>query len=367
MPSFPESHTRSAATDAPPAASAASRPARLGVVVIGRNEMPRVRLALLAACRETDRVVYVDSGSTDGSVAFARRLAVPVVDLDPAFPMNAARARNAGFDRLQAEMPDVEYVQFVDGDCELEPGWLEQGVRELDTQPDLAVVAGRCRERFRADSIYNRLCDIEWDVTPGESKACGGNAMMRASALRQVDGFNPAIPAGEEPELCVRLRQQGWRIVRLDREMVRHDAQMSHFGQWWKRAARAGYAYAQGSSLHGKPPERHWVRESRSIWFWGLGVPVTAFGLAPVSGGWSLLVLGGYLVLAGRVFCHCRRRESHASDAALYTMFTILGKFPQVLGQIRFHAARLLGRTLSRHESLHRSTRVRRMDNASSG
>ena len=53
--------------------------------------------------------------------------------------------------------------------------------------------------------------------------------------LYGVGGFNPAVIAGEEPELCVRLRQAGWKIHRLDAEMTLHDAAMTSWRQWWKR------------------------------------------------------------------------------------------------------------------------------------
>ena len=140
--------------------------------------------------------------------------------------------------------------------------------------------AGRLRERFPDRSVYNMLCDIEWNTPVGETKACGGNAMLRADALTQVGKYREDLIAGEEPELCVRLRASGWKIWRLDVEMALHDAAMTRFGQWWKRTKRAGYAFAQGAHLHGAPPERAGVRQSRSAWVWGLAIPVLAIGLS---------------------------------------------------------------------------------------
>ena len=56
---------------------------------------------------------------------------------------------------------------------------IEQAYSALANQPNLAIVCGRLRERFPEQSIYNRLCDMEWDTPVGETKACGGIAMMR--------------------------------------------------------------------------------------------------------------------------------------------------------------------------------------------
>src|SRR5689334_13166902 len=201
----------------------------VGLVAIGRNEGERLRRCLASAIGRGLRIVYVDSGSTDGSVTLARSLGVDVVELDLSIPFTAARARNAGFEHLLRACPDLEFVQFVDGDCEIVDGWLTKAEEFLREHPEFAVVTGRRRERFPGASVYNRICDIEWHTPVGEMHWCGGDTMMRASALRQVNGFDPAFIAGEEPELCVRLRDKGWKIYRLDAEMTSHDADMHHF------------------------------------------------------------------------------------------------------------------------------------------
>jgi GT2 family glycosyltransferase len=317
---------------------------RVGLVAIGRNEGERLVRALKSVRDQVAVIVYVDSGSTDQSVANARQLGAEVVELDRAVPFTAARARNLGWEHLTAGHPEIELIQFIDGDCELDGGWLPGAIAELSQDTNLAVVAGRRRERHRNDTIYNRLCDIEWDTPVGEAKAVGGDALMRVAALKQVGGFDPTLIAGEEPELCVRIRQHGWSIRRLALDMTWHDAAMTRFGQWWKRTVRAGHAYAEGAARHGRPPERHWVRESRSIWLWGLVVPVIAMLLAPFTHGLSLALFGIYGLLAFRVLQYARRRHLAWLDAAAYAVFTVLGKFPQVVGQMKFYWHQLLGR-----------------------
>jgi GT2 family glycosyltransferase len=319
---------------------------RVGVVAIGRNEGERLRQCLTSAiAQQAAQVVYVDSGSTDHSGAMARSLGVEVVELDLSIPFTAARARNAGFARLMELSPTLEFVQFVDGDCELVAGWLDRAQRELDAHPEVAVVCGRRRERYPEQSIYNRLCDLEWDTPIGEAKACGGDAMMRVAVVQQVGGFNPTLIAGEEPELCVRIRQQGWKIWRIDAEMTLHDAQMMHFSQWWKRFLRAGHAYAEGAYLHGRSPERHWVKESRSIWLWGLLMPLGAIGLSGFTHGWSLLILAAYPLTTYRVYQYGSQRGLKPKDAGLYALSCVIGKFPNVLGQIKFYWNRWRGKT----------------------
>ena len=317
---------------------------RVGVVIIGRNEGDRLKRCLRSVSGSGIPVAYVDSGSTDGSVQAAEEAGADVVELDLSIPFTAGRARNAGFERLRTSAGGIDHVQFVDGDCELTPDWMERGARELERLPKAAVVAGRCRERSRDASIYNRLCDIEWAGPVGEVPAVGGILMVRADVLQEVGGFNPALIAGEEPELCLRIRRRGWQVHRLGEEMTLHDAAMTRFGQWWKRMVRSGYAYAEGFALHGKSPDRYCARERRSIFFWGLAVPVLALAAAWWTRGLSLILLAGYAVLAWRISRGMRTAGTPPSDARLYAFSCVAGKFPQLMGLLKFGIGRLTGR-----------------------
>lgn len=326
----------------------------VGVVVIGRNEGNRLKECLLSVIGERRSIVYVDSGSIDGSVELARSLDVSVVELDLSIPFTAARARNAGFEYLLQMKRKFDFVQFVDGDCLVAPEWFEKATEVLNALPEVVVVCGRRREQFPENSVYNRLCDIEWNTPVGEAKACGGDAMMRVSALKQVKAFNPTLIAGEEPELCVRLRQAGGKIMRIDAEMTLHDAQIMHWSQWWKRSVRNGHAYAEGAFMHGKPPEKHWVKESRRIWFWALILPVLAVATAWLTKGISIiLLLTAYSILVFRVYKYAKTTDISDSDALLYGLFCVLDKFPQIVGQIQFHLSRIFGkkRTILEYKS----------------
>jgi len=319
--------------------------ARIGVVAIGRNEGERLQRCLAALGPQVGTVVYVDSGSTDGSVDHSRSRGVEVVALDLSIPFTAARARNEGFARLLEKAPATDYVQFVDGDCEIAPGWLDQAQTALDQRPEVAVVCGRRRERFPEASVYNRLCDLEWNTPIGEAEACGGDALMRTAALRQVGGYRPTLIAGEEPELCIRLRAAGWKIARLDAEMTLHDAAMTRFGQWWKRNVRAGHAFAEVSWLPRASPCCICKRECRSNWLWGLLFPLAVLLAAPFTFGLSLLALLIYPVQAWRIARYRRRVfQDQPADARTYGRFVVVGKFAQALGQLQYHKNRLLAR-----------------------
>ncbi|MGB5812985.1 MAG: glycosyltransferase [Polyangiales bacterium] len=314
---------------------------KLGAVIIGRNEGERFIRCLDGLLARADSIVYVDSGSTDGSVAHARSKGVDVVALDRSVPFTAARARNAGFGQLRELEPDVARVMFVDGDCEVDPGWLPAANAFLDSHEEYGVVCGRRRERYPEATIYNYLCDVEWNTPVGDADACGGDALMRVDALASVSGFDPGLIAGEEPELCVRLRQKGWKVRRLDREMTLHDAALSRFSQWWTRAVRAGHAYAEGTAMHGAPPERHWVRETRRAVFWGLMLPAFSILVAPWTAGASLALFALYPANALRIAL--RLRKSGEPRPWTVATFMMIAKFPEARGWLRYKANRLKG------------------------
>lgn len=309
---------------------------RVAAVIIGRNEGARFEACLAALPEALSPVIYVDSGSTDGSMEKARAHGAEVVSLDMNQPFTAARARNAGLTKLDTE--EVDFVQLLDGDCALREGWVATAQAALEAQPKLAVVCGRRRERHPETSLYNAMCDAEWDTPIGPAKACGGDAMMRLAALREVGGYRDGLIAGEEPELCVRLRQAGWQIERLDAEMTWHDAAMTRFGQWWHRTRRAGHAYAEGAALHGAPPERHWVRETRRALIWGAGLPALIVVGALIWPFWGALAL----IYPAQV-ARLALREA-GPDRWLRAGFTVLGKFAEAQGAMEFYIGRCFGR-----------------------
>lgn len=302
----------------------------MAAVAIGRNEGARLERCLrsLTACGVP--VVYVDSASTDGSVALARGLGAVVHELAMDRPFTAARARAEGFARL-GDAP--EYVMFVDGDCEVEGTWPARAVAFLDAEPGYAAVCGRRRERHPEASPYNRLIDAEWDTPVGEAAACGGDAVFRTSAYQAAGGFDPAMIAGEEPELCARLRAEGWRIMRLDAPMTVHDAAMTRLSQWWRRAYRSGIGYAQAWRQTGGGLYRAQI--VRALLWAGvvpLSVVVLAVAIHPVLLAlWPLAVALQWLRVA--------RREGHFA-----AHLAVLGKYAELAGILRYCRDLLAGR-----------------------
>lgn len=310
----------------------------IGFVAIGRNEADRLGRCIDALQCNGDRIVFVDSGSRDASIDIATRKGVAIVELSADKPFTAARARNEGFEGLLKQWPDTSFVMFIDGDCELMAGFMSPAIKMLRENPGVGVVTGRCRELRPNATIYNRLCDMEWNGPTGEIEATGGIFLTRTATFRASGGFNPSLIAGEEPEFCIRVRAAGESINRINEDMCFHDADMRRFGQWWRRAIRAGHSYAQVNKIHSGSYEA----ERRRAWLWGAIIPLTILAAAPMTGGLSILLI----MLYGVSFLKTRRdlikTGAEPNHAGTFAAFLVLSKFPNLLGLLDYHRKRLL-------------------------
>ena len=307
----------------------------IGVVVIGRNEGARLSLCLGSIRPYTQRIVYADSGSTDGSREVASHAGAHVLRLDDNLPHTAARGRREGLAELLRLHPDCEFVQFIDGDCVMADEWLTAASTFMQSNPQVAVVCGRRRELHPDASAYNHLCDDEWNTPVGEAEACGGDSMMRVSAVLEVGGFSPELRAGEEPELCSRLRAAKWKVWRIDAAMTEHDAAILHFGQWWKRALRGGFGYAQVHQVTSQTNHSLYGRQLRSALIWVVGVPLVGLFLALAARSPLPLLLPP--LLWGAQIARIAVRTGAGSFWSWHSAALLMtAKVPELLGAARF-------------------------------
>ncbi len=310
----------------------------VAIVAIGRNEGDRLKSCLRTVMQAAKTVVYVDSGSTDGTPQFAAAVGCLVVELDPSQPFSAARARNEGYACVRANDPDVPFLQFLDGDCDLMNGWLDAGVAALQERSDVAIACGHVRELFPEATIYNKLADLQWQMAPGEIQSSGGRFLIRTEVFESAGGFRADVIAAEDDEFCIRVRGLGWKIVQLDTEMARHDMAMTRFSEYWRRSKRTGHAYAQVAALHAANGEAYFVRDIRRILTWALWLPLLSLCAAPITHGLSLLAL---LCLYALQFVHNyligRRRGWQPRESLISSYFNAIYKFPALLGLLGYH------------------------------
>ena len=306
----------------------------VGAVAIGRNEGQRLERCLASLLPQVGRVVYVDSGSTDGSVAMARGMGAEVVELDRDTPFTAARARNAGAGALLAgKAPDL--IQFVDGDCAVEPGWIDAARAAMEADPSLGIVTGWRNEIDRDASVYNQLAHEEWQRPPGPIRTCGGDMMVRREAFEETGGFDPTVIAAEDDEFCLRVGAADWQLVRLPLPMTRHDMAMTRFSEWWRRSERNGHGFAQVGAMH--PP--HLARERARVWFYAALLPALAV-IGLIFAPWLLALVGlVYLFSYLRTVRGLMARQP-MGEALVHGALLTLSKFPNLSGMIRYHRRR---------------------------
>ena len=312
----------------------------VSVVIIGRNEGERLGkcIASVRAVQGVDgeiELIYVDSGSTDTSVRLATEAGAQVLTINSPTP-TAALGRNAGWKAACAE-----FVLFLDGDTILHPGFLRRALDAMAADPTIAAVWGHRREIHCDRSIYNRVLDLDWTYAPGIVEFCGGDVLMRRTALLLVDGYDGALIAGEEPELCRRLRSQGYTILHIDAPMTGHDLDMFHFGQYWRRALRAGHAYAEVSRRFRNTPDPFWGPQRRQNFvrggFWSVSLCVAMAcsllfrSVLPFAGWMALLLL-----LAARTGWLARWKSSSMATLLFYGIHSHLQQIPILVGQLQF-------------------------------
>ena len=329
-------------------------PTSVSIVVIGRNEGQRLIACLnsirtMSAGNFSYEIIYVDSASTDGSAERAQALGARVIRVHPDRP-SAALGRNAGWKAASGE-----FILFLDGDTLLHPDFVHRALAEF-RQPELAIVWGHRRELAPRQSLYVRVLDLDWIYPPGDSEFCGGDAMMRRAVLDEVEGFDASLIAGEEPEMCRRIRARGHRILHIDAPMTLHDLAIKSFAAYWRRAYRAGHAYAEISTRYRNSPDPLWQAQARRNFVHG-----SAVLLAPVLLLLSLLLpnaesmaiaigiqLGLAFALLGRSAIRSAWKADDVSSGCLYALHSHIQQVPILFGQLarRLDARRGLQRRL---------------------
>jgi glycosyltransferase involved in cell wall biosynthesis len=322
---------------------------KLSVVIIGRNEGERLSRCIhsvqaMPQFKHDDiEIIYVDSDSTDDSPNQAKALGAKVLVVHPERPA-AAIGRNAGWQAAQAP-----HILFLDGDTILNPDFVAVALQQFTAYPKTAIVWGHRRELYPEKSIYQRILDLDWVYPAGLSEFCGGDAVMRRDVLAEVNGYNPQLIAGEEPEMCQRIRAKGYEILHIDQAMTLHDLAITRWSQYWRRAVRAGHAYAEVSHLLRNADTPLWKRDAkrnlihRSILLW---VALFAlFGSVFVSSMLPLLLgVSFFAVISIRTAWKCRWKSSNILSLLLYGIHSHFQQIPITVGQLSYYYLRWQGK-----------------------
>ncbi len=302
----------------------------ISVVVIGRNEGDRL-VACLRSINESEypreslEVIYVDTNSTDDSLDRAKELGAKVISINPKRPC-AAAGRNAG-----SAVATHGLVHFFDGDTIIHPRWFHEAVEAMKNS-NVACVFGRREEIAPSHSIYNFWTHHDWYVVPGKADSCAGDALFRKDVLLAAEGYDESLIAGEEPDLCYRIRsEQSKVILSVDAPMTRHDMGMTKFRQYWTRCTRTGHAYAE---VGGRHRGMHSWRQAR--WKHPIHVVggIVALVVSIVLPSWWPFSAWVFLEAVAwfRNACRLRVRVGTMRDALRYSLHHYLSKLPITVG-----------------------------------
>ncbi len=306
---------------------------QVSIVVIGRNEGAHVARAIRSARREAQgaglraEVLYVDSGSTDGSPMLAIAAGARTHVL-PRTTSNAAKARNRG-----AELARGRWVHFVDGDMTLCPRWLGTAVERAE-RAGLDALGGRIVERLQGASLWSRAFGLDWCADGHRTGSLGGAALWKRSSFLRLGGFDEELEVGEDPDLYRRALAEGLRVETLARDMVLHELGLRDVRDWWRRAVAVGRSAAiVGTRFQDR-------RLMLQRFAFPLLVAVAVTGALLVDPRLLVLPLTACLALLLRRFLLDRRSGMTQGNAWLHAVHVYAVKFPQLLGALRVLLAR---------------------------
>ena len=294
----------------------------VSIIIIGKDEAPTLSGSIRSARRALDEagvageVLYADSGSKDGSAQIACNLGIQVVSIarDTA---NAARARNAGLDRARGV-----WVHFLDGDMELLPGWLPAAL-DAAQAGSLDGVGGTVVEAMDEASIWSRAFGHDWAARGPRTGEIGGAGLWRRATLSVVRGFDESLDVGEDPDLCRRMADRGYRIERLDHPMATHRLGLESFGAWWRRAVAVG----RSTMIIGQRHRDIGLLLRRFL------LPILGLALLAYPGLWPVTPLLALLWYARRVWLD-RGEGLPVGDAFLHSIHVYAVRAPQLVGGI---------------------------------
>jgi glycosyltransferase involved in cell wall biosynthesis len=310
----------------------------LSVVVIGRNEGLRLLRCLESVRNMKDpggkvEMIYVDSSSIDASCEVASQMGARVVSVHPSRP-TAALGRNAGW-----RASTGHFVLFLDGDTILHPAFVSESLQNFED--DTAIVHGNRREIHPGASMFNRVLDLDWISAVGNVGSCGGDALVRREALEAANGYDENLIAGEEPEMCRRLRGLNWKILHVDRPMTGHDLAMTRWFQYSRRAMRTGYAYAEVSKRFRGSRLPFWefeARHNRNRALVQAAIIASALLASVISRtGWPIgAAMLLFLALSWRTASMVAWKTPSLLTRFLYGMHSHLQQIPIYIGQLQY-------------------------------
>ena len=272
----------------------------VSILIKAFNEEAQIANCLAAAVREAQsidgEVILVDSLSTDRTVEIAGSYPVRIVQFSRTEDCGCGAAAQLGY-----QFAAGEYIYVLDGDMELQPGFIAKALDVLAAEPGVAGVGGKLLDTQIRNAMDAKRAETVGNVNDRrEVNELGGGGLYRREAIESVGYLaHRWLPAFEEAELGFRLRATGWRLFRLPDVAVLHTGHAESNWGMLRRLWKNGRAHAGGILLRLAFGKTWWWHAVRNQWplVFTPAIHLTTFGIAVIYGGGLLDTLEAWLLL----------------------------------------------------------------------
>ena len=189
----------------------------LSVIIIAKNEEERIGKCLDSVMKlkkkYSTEIIFVDSASTDRTIEIASKYPIQIYQLNKSKLLNPSAGRYIGTSKAKGR-----YILFIDGDSILIKNFVDRAL-EILKDPKIAAVGGKRIFRKKGESLKIK------EKSTGEIKeykTIGGTGVYKRESIEKGGTFNPYMGGQEERELCFRIRNLGYKIVKIDIPMEIH-------------------------------------------------------------------------------------------------------------------------------------------------
>jgi len=196
------------------------------------------------------KIVVVDNGSTDSTPEIARTFGASVLSVAAC---NPARARNVG-----ARGCDSDLLAFVDADCVLPLGWLENGMKQFRSGRTVGYGSVQAVPPLDAPWVEQVWVDTIVPKTPVNFETVtwlpAFNLLVRREDFERIHGFDEELETCEDSDFSFRVSAHGI-LLRDHRFPVRHLGESQTLAQFlrremWRSRGNFKSALKRGSTVN---------------------------------------------------------------------------------------------------------------------
>lgn len=197
--------------------------ALVSVIVPTRNSSKTLEICLESVKKQTYpniEIIIVDNNSSDNSRQIAAKYGFVYVK----GPERSAQ-RNFGMEKSNGE-----YIVFLDSDIELTSRVIEECMSEVRRGSDAVIF----REIAVGEGFWARCRELESRCVIGDD-LIEAPRFCKASVLKELKGYDENITGWEDWDLALRLRQNGFKITRVNPLTLHHESKVSLTGRTRKK------------------------------------------------------------------------------------------------------------------------------------